>query len=229
MWVIKAHKGRNCFDLKVLLHTARGERCYSDLSTHQPHSKGQELVWISAGTVRLQSQAAAAASASTWGRIRKFSGCIPELLNWKLRTGPSNQCFGLLSWRFLVFDNHWLGHANFYTKCSLQCIMVQRFKQTDRYLLLTKRCRWVNRLPEWAPLCSYSGTQGDAGAAIFIMWLSRLSGGHPSQKRRAWRKGRGMYPWTGPEVGHVTCGHSPLARAQSRGPAGLQGRLWNVI
>lgn len=24
MWVIKTHKGRNCFDLEVLLHTAPG-------------------------------------------------------------------------------------------------------------------------------------------------------------------------------------------------------------
>lgn len=103
--VIKIHKGRNRFDLKGPAAHSTGGQCYSDPSSHQPHSKGRELVWVSAGIVRLQSQAGS--GSITWGHIRKLSGCIPELLNRKLRMGPSNQCFSLLSWRFLVLDKVW--------------------------------------------------------------------------------------------------------------------------
>lgn len=47
----------------------------------------------------------------------------------------------------------------------------------------------------------------------------------PAEREEHGERVEGWVPGLGPEVGHVTCVRSLLARAQSRGPAGLQGRL----
>lgn len=217
MGLLRSTKGGIALIWRALLHTAQGEQYYSDPSTHQPHSKGQELVWVRAGIVRLQSQAGS--GSVTWGHIRKLSGFIPELLNQKLRTGPSS--LSLLSWRFLVLDKVWEPLTG---SCKLLYWMLSSVyngstTQTNRHIfdahLKVQVGEQAARVGSSVQLFRDSGWWRCC-RLYYVTFKAVWRSSQPKEK--SVEKGRGMSPWAG---SRITCVHSPLARAQSRGPAGL--------
>lgn len=104
------------------------------------------------------------------------------------------------------FENHWLGHANSYTKCSLECIMVQRLKTNRCIFVAHLKVQVGEQAARVGGLCAV--IQGLRVMKVLPSLLCDFQGCLeviPAEREEHGERAEGWVPGLGPEVGHVTC------------------------
>ena len=135
--LLRSTKGGIALIWRALLHTAQGDSVILTQVLTSHTARGGSWCGLVQGLSDCSHRRAAAASPEdTLENSQAASqSCWTGSSGW----GPAISVLVFFPggfWCLIKFENHWLGHANSYTECSVQCIMVQRLKQIDIYLLL---------------------------------------------------------------------------------------------